>query len=115
MGARAQVEVKQGNSPSVFLYTHWGSSDLPQVVAEALASPAGRGRANDNEYLARIIFDRMVGSDQGDETGYGIGTGAHGDLDYPPIVVDPDNLTVTHGGRTLSYDEFISAYGFVGA
>lgn len=115
MGARAQVEVKMGNQPSVFLYTHWGSYELPQVVASALASPEGRGRATDNEYLARIIFDRMIGGDQGGETGYGISTAAHGDLDYPPIVVDPDNQTVTHGRRTVTYDEFINASGLVDA
>jgi hypothetical protein len=111
MGARAQVEVKMwGGNPSVFLYTHWDSYELPTVVAEALASDAGRARGTDNEYLARIIFCRMVGDDTTGETGYGIGTAAHSDLDYPPIVVDPNEATVTHEETTYTYADFIERY-----
>jgi hypothetical protein len=97
----------------VFLYTHWGSGSIVEDVRAALASPAGRGRWNDEEYLARIIFDVMTDGQHGEETGFGIGTQSHGDLDFPPIVVDCGNKVVSASrtyeqpdGFSLSFKEF---------
>lgn len=107
MGDRGQVEVKMyDDDPSVFLYTHWKAHDLHQDVARALNSRAGRGRGNDHEYLARIIFDVMKGDDVTGETGYGIGTTKHSDLALPPIVVDPNTQTVDG----MPYAKFITKY-----
>lgn len=75
MGARAQVKIADTGT---FLYTHWGSGEITEDVRKALSR---RQRWGDPEYLTRIIFDQMVGSQQGTETGFGIGTSQHGDID----------------------------------
>ena len=83
MGARAQVRIKD---TGVYLYTHWGAESIFQDVHRALKSKAGQARLDDPEYLARIIFDKMQGNDPSPETGFGIGTHQHGDIDNLVIV-----------------------------
>ena len=61
MGDRGTVEIH-----GVYLYTHWGASDLIDVVREALAK---KWRWDDESYLARIIFDTMLDGSHGTETG----------------------------------------------
>lgn len=106
MGARAQVKIVSSDDAPVYLYTHWGSYNLPQVLASAL--DRGRGRWTDSEYLARIIFSEMIKDEVMGETGFGIGTSAHFDLDYPPIEVNLSAQTVTHGGMSGTFEEFIA-------
>lgn len=102
MGARAQVLIQD---EGVYLYTHWGSGSLGEDLKRALAK---RWRWTDPEYLARIIFDEMKGADF-EETGYGIGTSAHGDLDYEPFVVNCHDQTVTTPeGVTMTFEEFVA-------
>ena len=90
MGARAQVLIKE---TGVYLYTHWGSESIRDDVLESLNSVRGLNRANDPEYLARIIFEDLIKHDLGEETGYGIGTEMHTDL---------DTLIVVEGGQIVS-------------
>ena len=66
MGDRGTVEIH-----GVYLYTHWGASDLIDVVRKALAK---KWRWDDQIYLARIIFDTMLEGCHGTETGFGIMT-----------------------------------------
>ena len=114
MGDRAQVHIKD---EKVWLYTHWGRLSLVEDVKRALAK---RLRWNDPEYLARIIFEEMVGDQTGTETGFGIGCAQHGDVfDY--IEINCENQTVSivetkreMGGTdllvtdTCSFEEFVS-------
>lgn len=86
MGDRAQVKVGQ-----VYLYTHWSGTKLLETVKRALAK---RWRWTDEEYLARIVFQEMLGNDRG-ETGFGIGIGQHGDIEHPLIVLDCDAQVCT--------------------
>jgi len=89
MGDRANVVVQESWAPEgqapgeVFLYTHWGGSELPGILQTALKRNA---RWTDSSYLCRIIFQTMVGDDRG-ETGYGIGA-SRPDNEYPYLVVD---------------------------
>jgi hypothetical protein len=87
MGDRAQVHIKD---EGVYLYTHWDAYKLPKLVQEAIQK---HWRWDDPEYLARIIFDVMVGDDQGDETGYGISSSQHGDV-WRVVEVDCANDTI---------------------
>jgi len=87
MGDRAQVLIKD---TGVFLYTHWDGTELIKTVKRALAK---RQRWDDPEYLARIIFDEMVGENQGKETGFGIGTEQHEDV-WRVITIDCEEKTV---------------------
>ncbi len=88
MGSRAQVRIKD---TGVYLYTHWGANRIEEDVARAI----GRGqRWGDPEYLARIIFDEMKGSNIKSEIGYGIGTSQHGDIEKIVMVSCKDSLVV---------------------
>lgn len=93
MGDRAQVKIIDSNS-AVYLYTHNNGGGLARLVRDVCASAAGQSRKQDSEYLARIIFSRMIRDDIGGETGFGIGTSQHGDLDNPLIVVNCDAGTI---------------------
>ena len=75
MGARTQVYIKD---TKVYLYSHWGSQRIRETIAKALSK---KWRWNDPEYLARIIFDEMTKSQHNTETGFGIGTKEHLDID----------------------------------
>ena len=96
MGDRANVVITQDYAPgNVFLYTHWGGSDLPLTVQRALRLKL---RWNDESYLARIIFEHMTGlsdldiglaslSGSSRWLGYGIATYPP-DNEWPLLVVD---------------------------
>ena len=88
MGDRGQVHIKDSG---VWLYTHWGASNLTKDVKQALSK---RWRWSDYEYLSRIIFDEMIGTEHGKETGFGIGSEQHGDV-WCVIIIDCENQTVT--------------------
>ena len=89
MGARTQVLIKD---TGVYLYSHWGSGSIMLAVVRAIAN---EWRWDDPEYLARIIFDEMMSGNHGGETGFGIGTKMHGDLDNL-VTVDCDKQEVTY-------------------
>lgn len=108
MGDRGNVVVIDGGTDltsktAVFLYTHWAGSDLPEILQAALQSEAGRGRANDAPYLARIIFDAMIGGDQGSETGFGIWTSIL-DNEHPLLIVDTRRKVVVEYPENV-YDQ----------
>ena len=119
MGDRGNVEVIGRDGSSIFFYSHWGASYLLTTVAEALDSDAGRARRNDEDYLNRIIFCRMiaaVGGSLEDEMGFGIGTQPAGDA-WLRVVVDHRNKTVKVIGHDefpemeMSFDKFIVGVG----
>lgn len=91
MGSRANIYVVQhlhGENPEggIFLYTHWGGSNLPTVLQAALKR--GQDRWKDEPYLTRIIMCEMIDREEwSDTTGYGISTYL-GDNEYPILVVD---------------------------
>ena len=109
MGSRGQVYIKDEGVEGVYLYTHWNADELSGVVKRALAK---RWRWDDSEYLARIIFDEMIGQHQGEQVGFGVGTTEHGDI-KKLIIVDCWKKRVTvedrQEGSELSYSfqEFI--------
>jgi hypothetical protein len=84
----------------IYLYSHWGGSELPTVLQKALAK---RWRWADPAYLARIIFDEMIEGEGGNETGYGIST-FQPDNEHLILVVNCQSQTVTaesEGGSPL--------------
>jgi len=106
MGDRGQVLIKDNG---VYLYTHWGASDLVQTVRAALAR--GKDRWHDDEYLTRIIFSEMIKDDLMGTTGYGIGHSEHGDC-WNVISVDCSKQIVSYCDREdedheIAFDDFI--------
>ena len=102
MGERGQIKMMPSG---VYLYTHWRGYDLKPIVKEALAK---KWRWDDEEYLARIIFDVLTQHKHDTETGFGIGAEEHGDLNYPLITIDTDkSMVIEDGGKVWTFDEFI--------
>jgi len=79
MGDRGQVLIVDYDKEDegVYLYTHWGATDLVEVVRDAMKRKL---RWDDPCYLARIIFSEMIRDEIDGETGYGICTNQHGDI-----------------------------------
>ena len=88
MGDRGEVKIEP---MGIYLYTHWGAADLPNIVKTALLK--GQERWNDPPYLARVIFQEMVGDDES-ITGYGIQIDHQEDV-WRLITVNTDKQTVT--------------------
>lgn len=117
MGDRGHITISgQHMDTPVVLYAHWEANRLPQILANALAREE---RWHDPEYLARIIFDELVGDDDS-ATGYGLGTSVHGDA-WRIIDVDTEENEVSfreetgyatdkYGGETYSFDEFMKKF-----
>ena len=92
MGTRSQVFIKE---EGVYLYQHWDGYELPDIVRNALAK---KWRWADPEYLARIIFCEMVKDHLEEETGYGIGSRIHFDIEYLVTVdTEKQEITIQHG------------------
>lgn len=108
MGDRANVYVKDFNEGSgTYLYSHWGGTELPQIVQTVLAK---RARWDDNPYLARMIFCEMVKDEVDGETGYGISASV-GDGDSRVLVVDPNTQTLWREGREdhpISFESYLA-------
>lgn len=92
MGDRSQIAIKQDGKNRVYLYGHWLGNPT-EVLRSALIR--GKGRWTDTEYLTRIIFCEMVKGHEMDETGFGIGTEKHGDIEHPIPVLDCDKQTIS--------------------
>lgn len=90
---REQYEKEGG----VYLYSHWGGSELPRIVQDVLKR---RQRWDDGPYLTRMIFSAMIKEDIDDEVGYGISV-TLGDNGHPIVVVDTNTQTVgfAHEGK----------------
>lgn len=107
MGDARNVHVYCQDDQGVYLYTHWGGSELPETVATALER--GKERWDDPPYLARIIFCEMVrGSNEG-LTGFGISGPADRTHGYADIEVDVKHKQVWIGGHCWTFDGFIEA------
>ena len=104
MGDRANVKVVDGAS-TVFLYTHWGGSELPETLQRVLAR---RLRWDDGQYLSRIIFCEMVKGHEDGETGFGISSNC-GDGDERILTVDVRKQKVfINGGDGIPFDSYAS-------
>jgi hypothetical protein len=106
MGERGQILIRENDKDApVYLYTHWGGDQLKPTLQKALAR---KQRWDDIEYLRRIVFDEMTADSHGSETGHGIGTSEHGDLNYPLLIVQTDEQMVYEvGGKNWSFEKFI--------
>lgn len=86
MGDRGNVAIIQNKTDQVWLYSHWGGTELPERVQVGLA--VGIARWTDESYLTKIIIGHCVPTENWhEETGYGISCRMQ-DNEHPIIVVD---------------------------
>lgn len=103
MGDRGQVRLVSEGQPDIYLYTHWGATELPTDVGRALRR--GSSRWGDDEYLNRIIFSELIQNSVLAETGYGIGTALHGDV-WRVVEVNHTNQTVSLQTVVFTDDDY---------
>lgn len=94
MGAKAQVWMKE---TGVYLYTHHGGATIYEDVQNILDTQPALNRAEDPEYLTRIIFEGLVTKGFDKERGFGVGTLQHSDI---------EKLVTVEGGKITGYEEF---------
>lgn len=102
MGDRANIKIKQPEGQALYLYSHWGGSNLPQVLQDALTR--GKERWNDETYLARIIFSQMVKDDILELTGYGLST--YETDGFVICEVDTDAQMVKYADKNYTFTEY---------
>ena len=95
MGDRGSIVLQYDSADKlrtreIYLYTHWGGSDIPVVVQTSLNK---RWRWEDASYLARILFSELVKGHEDGETGYGIDVEPP-DNEHDFLVVDFDRQEV---------------------
>lgn len=110
MGDRAQVAIKSKDG-KVYLYGHWMGSEIYAAAGQALKDAPDRHE--DSDYLARIVFCRMLPAKAlKEETGFGIGLRAMMDVEHPIAVLDCETQTVAFENwrrpcpAPMSFDEF---------
>lgn len=91
MGARGTIGVVDVDGAAVWLYTHWNGDALADVLQEALSR---RERWDDASYLARIVFEVLLGNDRGGTTGFGIQAHPAPDANVEYLVADTRTQTV---------------------
>jgi len=104
MGDRGNIVLKQEPYSDIFLYTHWGGTDIAPLLKKALVR--GHERWSDEPYLARIIFSEMVSDDIEGLTGYGLSP-YQTDNEHPLLYVDLKQRKIHCNGNAWTYDEFV--------
>jgi hypothetical protein len=114
MGDRGNIRIDEKRR-SIYLYTHWGGSELEDMLRRAMIR--GRDRWDDPAYLARIIFCEMLrGSSENplyEITGLGISTYMC-DNENPMLTVDVELQEIGEISmdgfqlRKWTFDEFIT-------
>jgi hypothetical protein len=105
MGDRGNIIIEadgQTFPAPVYLYTHWSGSDIPKLLKAALIK--GVSRWDDPAYLARIIFQTLIGGDKG-ETGFGLSTSMVADGTEYHVNMEARTVRNPHG-QTASFEEF---------
>ena len=105
MGDRAIAEIKVEKG-SLFVYTHWGGSELPEDAKQAIR--AAKPRWDDEPYGTRIIVDQLTKAGRDQETGYGLMLAPDAEDSYnndnPSVIIDmvKQELTVIRDGETTT-------------
>lgn len=110
-----QIEII-GPYGRVYLYTHNNADDLINVVSDVLSKQV---RWDDPDYLARMLFCRMIPKDKWDnELGFGIGTQMYVNVNmfisldtvHQSIKISSNyDLTITRS-ISISFSDFITKY-----
>lgn len=110
-----QIEII-GPYGRVYLYSHNTANELVNVVDEVLSRKV---RWDDPDYLARMIFCRMIPKDKwNEELGFGIGTQLYTDVNmllsldtvHQTIKISSAFETYIVHSVSMSFEDFINNY-----
>ena len=89
MGDRRMAEIKTTDG-SLYVYTHWGGSDLPDIARHAISF--AKLRWDDEPYAVRIIVDQLTKDGRDKETGFGLMLAPNVEDSYnndePSVIID---------------------------
>lgn len=116
MGDRAMAEIRTDEG-SLYVYTHWGGSSLPEDAEEAVRS--AKGRWSDTPYAVRIIVDQLTKGGRDEGTGYGLMLSPKAEDEYnsnkPSVIIDlvRQELTVSRNEEleTFTFTELVAQRG----
>ena len=95
MGDRAMAEIKTEGG-SLFVYTHWGGSNLPEQAKEAVRK--AEPRWGDLPYATRIIVDQLTKDGRDSKTDFGLMLTPKAEDEYnndePSVIIDLLNQTL---------------------
>ena len=111
---------KNQESPTIYLYSHWGGEDRFKTAVEALE--AARPRWSQDDYATRIAISTIVGNQWSEETGFGISVDEFCMPDWDEVIViewETKTVFVYRGDQhetlkfdvSLSFDFFTMNYG----
>lgn len=116
MGDRSSIIIRQhyyAKDQGIEIYGHWAGTGIVNNLQKALSR--SEGRWNDEEYFTRIviqnILDYIAVADS--LTGCGIGIvenykkSGHGDLEYPPVIVDAVERKVFIGNSMFYFRDIV--------
>ena len=111
MGDRGNIVLDYSTTgkaqPRIFLYTHWGGTELPDDVRKALLFAPDRW--DDPAYLAGAIFKTMMGEGGRyckQPHGHGI-TPYRTDFEHPDVVVLLESQQVQIGTHVWTFKEYV--------
>lgn len=106
MGDRAMAEIKTEDG-SLYVYTHWGGHNLPELAKGAIRF--AKGRWLDTPYATRILVDQLTKEGRDEETGFGLLLAPDAEdaynSDNPSVVIDliTQTLAIFRNGGTKSF------------
>jgi hypothetical protein len=70
MGNRANLGIRTSDRNTIFLYLHWGGTDIHEIMAKAISHAMVRD--GDESYFTRIFVSRVIDTDWNEDTGVGM-------------------------------------------
>ena len=116
MGDRSSIIIRQhyyANDQGIEIYGHWAGVSIVNSLQKALSR--SEGRWNDEEYFTRIVIQNILDDIAVADslTGCGIGIvenykkSSHGDLEYPPVIVDAVERKVFIGNSMFYFRDIV--------
>jgi len=96
MGDRRMCEIKTSEG-SLYVYTHWCGSELPEMAEAAVKVAAPR--LGDEPYWTRIVVGQLTKSSRDQEDGFGLLLKPNAEDEYnrdkPSVIIDSKTGKVT--------------------
>lgn len=107
MGDRSNIAIEYSSGETIYLYGHWLGDDNISVISQVIHE--GR-RLDDESYLARIIFSKMIARDIDSDTGFGIAPYRTDDENDLITICPSKNWIEIEGEPRLTFAEFANEH-----